>query len=112
MAVKAGLDARTLIEVVNASTGRNSATEDKFPQSILPRSFDYGGKLATMYKDVRLCLEEAERLGVPMWVGSSVTQLWFHAMCEGRGEDDYTTIAKTIEAWSGVILGDADDGAG
>jgi 3-hydroxyisobutyrate dehydrogenase-like beta-hydroxyacid dehydrogenase len=62
MAVKAGLDARTLIDVVNASTGRNSATEDKFPQSILPRSFDYGGKLATMYKDVRLCLEEAENL--------------------------------------------------
>jgi 3-hydroxyisobutyrate dehydrogenase-like beta-hydroxyacid dehydrogenase len=108
MAVKAGLDARTLIDVVNASTGRNSATEDKFPHSILPRSFDYGGKLATMYKDVRLCLEEAERLGVPMWVGSSVTQLWFQAMCEGRGEDDYTTIAKTIEAWSGVVLGDAD----
>jgi 3-hydroxyisobutyrate dehydrogenase-like beta-hydroxyacid dehydrogenase len=110
MAVKAGLDARTLIDVVNASTGRNSATEDKFPQSILPRSFDYGGKLATMYKDVRLCLEEAQRLGVPMWVGSSVTQLWFQAMCEGRGDDDYTTIAKTIEAWSGVVLGDADDG--
>jgi len=110
MAVKAGLDARTLIDVVNASTGRNSATEDKFPQSILPRTFDYGGKLATMYKDVRLCLEEAERLGVPMWVGSTVTELWFHAMCQGRGEDDYTTIAKMIEAWSGVVLGDAEAG--
>jgi 3-hydroxyisobutyrate dehydrogenase-like beta-hydroxyacid dehydrogenase len=110
MAVKAGLDARTLIDVVNASTGRNSATEDKFPQSILPRTFDYGGKLATMYKDVRLCLEESQRLGVPMWVGSSVTQLWFQAMCQGRGDDDYTSIAKMIEAWSDVIIGDADDG--
>jgi 3-hydroxyisobutyrate dehydrogenase-like beta-hydroxyacid dehydrogenase len=109
MAVKAGLDARTLIDVVNASTGRNSATEDKFPQSILPRSFDYGGKLATMYKDVRLCLEEAENLGVPMWVGSTVTQLWFHAMCQGRGNDDYTSIAKMIEAWSDVIIGDTND---
>jgi 3-hydroxyisobutyrate dehydrogenase-like beta-hydroxyacid dehydrogenase len=110
MAVKAGLDARTLIDVVNASTGRNSATEDKFPQSILPRTFDYGGKLSTMYKDVRLCLEEAQRLGVPMWVGSSVTQLWFHAMCEGRGDDDYTTLMAMIEAWSGVVVGDATDG--
>ena len=59
MAVKAGVDARTLIDTVNASTGRNSATVDKFPQSILPRTFDYGGKLSTMYKDVALCLEEA-----------------------------------------------------
>ena len=108
MAVKAGLDARTLIDVVNASTGRNSATEDKFPQSILPRSFDYGGKLSTMYKDVRPCLEEATHLGVPMWVGNSVVQLWFQAMCEGHGDDDYTTIMRTIEAWSGVVVGDAD----
>jgi 3-hydroxyisobutyrate dehydrogenase-like beta-hydroxyacid dehydrogenase len=112
LAVKAGLDARTLIDVVNASTGRNSATEDKFPQSILPRSFDYGGKLATMYKDVRLCLEESKDLGVPMWVGASVVQLWFHAICEGRGDDDYTTIMQTIEAFAGVTVGDHGDSEG
>ena len=45
MAVKAGVDARTLIDTVNASTGRNSATMDKFPASVLTRSFDYGGKV-------------------------------------------------------------------
>jgi 3-hydroxyisobutyrate dehydrogenase-like beta-hydroxyacid dehydrogenase len=105
MAVKAGVDARTLIDVVNASTGRNSATEDKFPQSILPRTFDYGGKVATMYKDVELCFAEARALGVPMWVGSAVVQLWFQAMTEGRGQDDYTTLIKTIEGWTGVIVG-------
>jgi 3-hydroxyisobutyrate dehydrogenase-like beta-hydroxyacid dehydrogenase len=111
MAVKAGVDARTLIDVVNASTGRNSATEDKFPQSILPRTFDYGGKVATMYKDVELCFAEARALGVPMWVGSAVVQLWFQAMTEGRGEDDYTTLIKTIEGWTGVIVGGDRPGA-
>jgi 3-hydroxyisobutyrate dehydrogenase-like beta-hydroxyacid dehydrogenase len=105
MAVKAGVDARTLIEVVNASTGRNTATTDKFPQSILPRTFDYGGKLATMYKDVELCFAEARALGVPMWVGAAVVQLWFQAMTEGRGQDDYTTLIKTIEGWTGVTVG-------
>jgi 3-hydroxyisobutyrate dehydrogenase-like beta-hydroxyacid dehydrogenase len=105
MAVKAGVDARTLIDVVNASTGRNSATQDKFPQSILPRTFDYGGKLATMYKDVELCFAEARALEVPMWVGSAVVQLWFQAMTEGRGQDDYTTLIKTIEGWAGVTVG-------
>jgi 3-hydroxyisobutyrate dehydrogenase-like beta-hydroxyacid dehydrogenase len=104
LAVKAGVDARTLIEVINASTGRNSATEDKFPQSILPRSFDYGGKLRTMYKDVELCFEEARRMGVPMWVGAAVVQLWFQGMVEGRGNDDYTTIIQTIERWTGVTV--------
>lgn len=110
MAVKAGVDARVLIDTVNASTGRNSATLDKFPASVLTRSFDYGGKLSTMYKDVFLCLEEARELNVPMWVGANVVQLWFHAMTQGRGEDDYTTLIKMIEDWAGVIVGGNESG--
>jgi 3-hydroxyisobutyrate dehydrogenase-like beta-hydroxyacid dehydrogenase len=110
MAVKAGVDARTLIETVNASTGRNSATMDKFPAAILTRSFDYGGKLSTMYKDVFLCLEEARELNVPMWVGSNVVQLWFHAMTQGRGNDDYTALIKMIEDWAGVVVGGNESG--
>ncbi len=105
MAVKAGIDAHTLIDVINVSTGRNSATMDKFPASVLPRSFDYGGKVETMYKDVALCMEEARRRNVPMWVGSSVHQMWFHAMTQGRANDDYTTLGKMIEEWAGVTIG-------
>jgi len=110
MAVKAGVDARTLIDTVNASTGRNSATMDKFPAAVLTRSFDYGGKLSTMYKDVLLCLEEARELNVPMWVGSNVVQLWFHAMTQGRGNDDYTALIKMIEDWAGVVVGGNETG--
>jgi 3-hydroxyisobutyrate dehydrogenase-like beta-hydroxyacid dehydrogenase len=110
MAVKAGVDARVLIDTVNASTGRNSATTDKFPASVLTRSFDYGGKLSIMYKDVLLCLEEARALNVPMWLGANVVQLWFHAMTEGRGNDDYTTLIKMIENWAGVIVGGNESG--
>ncbi len=110
MAVKAGVDARVLIDTINASTGRNSATMDKFPASILTRSFDYGGKLSTMYKDIFLCLEEARELKVPMWVGSNVVQLWFHAMTQGRGEEDYTALIKMIEDWAGVIVGGNESG--
>jgi 3-hydroxyisobutyrate dehydrogenase-like beta-hydroxyacid dehydrogenase len=110
MAVKAGVDARTLIDTINASTGRNSATMDKFPAAVLTRSFDYGGKLSTMYKDVLLCLEEARDLDVPMWVGSNVVQLWFHAMTQGRGNDDYTALIKMIEDWAGVVVGGNESG--
>jgi 3-hydroxyisobutyrate dehydrogenase-like beta-hydroxyacid dehydrogenase len=110
MAVKAGVDARTLIDTINASTGRNSATMDKFPAAVLTRSFDYGGKLSTMYKDVLLCLEEARELDVPMWVGSNVVQLWFHAMTQGRGNDDFTALIKMIEDWAGVVVGGNESG--
>jgi 3-hydroxyisobutyrate dehydrogenase-like beta-hydroxyacid dehydrogenase len=105
LAVKAGIDARLFIDVVNASTGRNTATTDKFPTSILTRTFDYGGKLSTMYKDVTLCLQEAKERDMPMWIGANVVQLWFHAMSQGRGNDDYTTIMKTIEEFAGVTVG-------
>lgn len=104
LAVKAGVDPRTLVDAINASTGRNTATSDKFPQSVLTRSFDYGGKFSIMYKDVRLCLDEARALDVPMWVGSAVVQLWFQGILEGRGNDDYTTITRMIEDWTGVAV--------
>ena len=110
MAVKAGVDARTFIDTVNASTGRNTATSDKFPASILTRSFDYGGKVGTMYKDVFLCLEEARQLNVPMWLGNNVVQMWFHAMTEGRGDDDYTSLIQMIERWAGVVVGGNESG--
>jgi hypothetical protein len=44
-----------------------------------------------------------------MWVGAAVVQLWFQAMTEGRGQDDYTTLIKTIEGWTGVTVGGEND---
>ncbi|MDN2580690.1 NAD(P)-dependent oxidoreductase [Aquibium sp. ELW1220] len=108
MGVKAGIDADTLVGLINVSTGRTGATLDKFPQSILPRTFDYGGKLATMYKDVMLCLEEYRERGVPHHVSSSAAQIWFQGMAEGRGDDDYTSLIKVVEKWAGVeVVGKA-----
>jgi 3-hydroxyisobutyrate dehydrogenase-like beta-hydroxyacid dehydrogenase len=102
MGVKAGLDPRVMIEVINAGSGRNSATQDKFPKSILPRSFDFGFTNALMHKDVKLCVEEAEAMGVPMWVGSAVRQLWAYTATRMGPETDFTTIVKSLEEWAGV----------
>ena len=102
LGTKAGLDPEIMLKVINASTGRNTATEDKFPRSILPGTFDYGFKTELMYKDVKLCLEQAETLGIPMWVGNAVRQLWGYAMSQGGGPRDFTTIIQYIESWAGV----------
>jgi 3-hydroxyisobutyrate dehydrogenase-like beta-hydroxyacid dehydrogenase len=113
MGVKNGLDADTLIDLINVSTGRCGATLDKFPQSILPRTFDYGGKLGTMYKDVMLCLEEYRGSAVPHHVSASVAQIWFQGMAEGRGDDDYTSLIKIIESWGGAeVVGKAAQRSG
>ncbi len=102
MGVKAGLDPRIMLDVINAGTGRNSASQDKFPRAIVPRKFDFGFTNALMYKDVKLCLEEGEAMNVPMWVASAVRQSWFLACNEVGPNEDFTTIVKYIERWAGV----------
>ena len=102
MGVKAGLDPKVMVDVINAGSGRNSATQDKFPRAILPRSFDYGFATGLMYKDVKLCLEEAEELQVPMWVGSAVRSLWQYANGELGPASDFTALIQCIEKWAGV----------
>jgi 3-hydroxyisobutyrate dehydrogenase-like beta-hydroxyacid dehydrogenase len=42
MAVKAGIDPKIAVDVINVGSGRNSASQDKFPNAIIPRKFDYG----------------------------------------------------------------------
>ena len=72
MGVKAGLDPAVMIDVINAGSGMNTASRDKFPRSILPRSFDFGFATGLMVKDVRLCLEEMKSLGLSMEVAEAV----------------------------------------
>lgn len=102
MGVKAGLDPAVMIEVINAGSGMNTASRDKFPRAILPGTFDYGFTNGLMYKDVKLCLDEAEGMGVPMWVGSMVRQMFQLATTQQGADADFTTIVKCVEEWAGV----------
>ena len=102
MGVKAGLDPRVMLDVINAGSGRNSASQDKFPKAILPRTFDFGFTTELMYKDVKLFLQEAEAMGIPMWVASAVGQLWFLTYSQIGPQKDFTTIVQCIEKWAGV----------
>ncbi|MCO5063925.1 MAG: NAD(P)-dependent oxidoreductase [Rhizobiaceae bacterium] len=105
MAVKAGIDPKIAVEVINVGSGRNSASQDKFPHAILPRKFDYGFTTGLMYKDVRLCMDEAEALGVQMWVGNTVKQLWQLVNNQIGPESDFTQVVEMPERWAGVQVG-------
>jgi 3-hydroxyisobutyrate dehydrogenase-like beta-hydroxyacid dehydrogenase len=104
MGVKAGLDPKILLDIINAGSGRNSATQDKFPRSILPGTFDFGFATGLSYKDVRLCVDEAEALGVPMVVGAAVRQMLAVTQAKFGAQSDFTCIAKVLEEWSGVEI--------
>lgn len=104
MGVKAGLDAKVLIDIINAGSGRNSASQDKFPKAVLPRTFDFGFATGLSYKDVRLCLEESEALGVPMVAGAAVRQMLAITNARFGADSDFTSIAKVVEEWAGVEI--------
>jgi 3-hydroxyisobutyrate dehydrogenase-like beta-hydroxyacid dehydrogenase len=105
MGVKAGLDPAVMIDVINAGSGRTTASDAKFPQAILPRTFDYGFATALMLKDVRLCVEQAKSLNVPNSVMSAVLDQWETTNREFGGESDFTAIVKMVEQRAGVIVG-------
>ena len=104
MGVKAGLDPSVMLDVINAGSGRNTATQDKFPKSIVTGKFDYGFGMGLMVKDVRLFLAEAEQLGIPTEVAQAVGRLWETAIAEHGAETDFTRIAQTVEKRTGVNM--------
>jgi 3-hydroxyisobutyrate dehydrogenase-like beta-hydroxyacid dehydrogenase len=108
MGVKAGLDPAQVVDVFNAGTARNSATQDKIKQHVISRTFSYGFGIGLLNKDIRLCMSEADAFGVPMIVGSAVRQLLSIATASEGFDADMTAMAKTVEAWAGVTIGKSD----
>jgi hypothetical protein len=107
MGVKSGLDPSVMIEVINAGSGLNTASRDKFPRAVLPRSFDFGFTTGLMVKDVRLCLDEMKSLGLSMEVAEAVGRLWEVVIREMGPESDFTSAIKPIEKAAGVVVGGA-----
>lgn len=104
MGVKSGLDPAQMLDIINAGSGRNSATQDKFPRAVLPRTFDFGFATGLSYKDVRLCIDEADRLGVPMVAGSTIQQMLGITMARFGADSDFTSIARVVEEWAGIEI--------
>ena len=105
MGTKAGLDPELIMEVINAGTGKNSATETKIPKFVIPRKFDLGFSIGLLNKDVRLCLEEADALGMPMIVGTAVRQLLAITSASEGSDADMTEIVRTLERWVDIEVG-------
>jgi len=102
MGVKAGLDPRIMLDVINSGSGRNTATEDKFGRVVLPRLFNLGFTTGLMTKDVKLCLSEGDALSVPMPVAQAVMGALELACKEIGPEKDLTTVVQTVERRAGV----------
>lgn len=93
----AGLDGETLVEAFNASSGRNSATEDKLPEYVLTGTYDMGFPLELMEKDIRLFAEFGKAHDAPVLLGDVVRNLVGYARAQQGGEADMTRVYDFFE---------------
>jgi 3-hydroxyisobutyrate dehydrogenase len=104
---KAGLDAKTMLDVINVSSGRSFATLERIPQCVLDRSFPVRFTTELLHKDVKMCIDEAEKLGVPMQIGPAARQFLAFAITQGDGDKDNVYPIRHFEQWAGVQFGKA-----
>ena len=91
-----GLDIGQMIDVLNLSTGRTSASTDKFPTSVLPRTFSFGASGEIVHKDAALFLEAAETVGLYAPVVHAAEALW-DAHVRAHPEVDFTNLFRFVE---------------
>ena len=96
VAERFGIAPATLLTVLNASTGRNNSTENKFAQFILNGKFDSGFSLGLMAKDLSLAMEVAQACGVPADLGRACLRLWKDAEATVGSKADHTEIARYV----------------
>lgn len=100
LGAKKGIDPARLLEIINAGSGRNVATEDKLPRML--QSPASPGKLEIGLKDMKLYLETMHLAGLPALLGSNVLELWQSAAA--LGEQDYDGIIGVFERFAGVTV--------
>jgi 3-hydroxyisobutyrate dehydrogenase-like beta-hydroxyacid dehydrogenase len=101
LGVKAGLDPRTMYEVVRVSTGASAAWELRVPR-ILEGNFEPGGTIDISYKDQELETAFAKRLGVPLLLANLTQQVYQMARAQGLNKQDGAAVVKIFERLAGV----------
>lgn len=104
VAARSGVDPTRAVEILQASSGRSNASDNKFPRFILNGAFDAGFAIRLMMKDLDGYGRLAQEAGVPSPVARAAAEVYRLAMARGMAEQDHTAIARIIEEWAGVSL--------
>lgn len=104
-----GLDPVVMIDVLNASTGRNNSTENKFKQFVLSRSFASGFSLDLMVKDFSAAVELARATETPASFSAACRDLWAAARAQLEDGADHTAVVRWLEVLAQTTLGGSDE---
>jgi len=105
LGVKAGVDLKTLVQVIGVSTGANRWITSTFPRTVFQRKFSPAFFSAALSaKDTRLALELADEVGVEMGMGKVVGREFEYVLAQGWGEDNFDAVVRAQEDRTGVVL--------
>lgn len=93
---RVGLSPALLSQVLEHSAGNSGLFRYKSP-FLLRRDFSTNFSLKLMDKDIKLALDEASRLEAALPAGMTVSDVFSEAMAAGFGDDDFLSIARTVE---------------
>ncbi|MFJ4159740.1 NAD(P)-dependent oxidoreductase [Microbacterium testaceum] len=91
-----GLDPATMLDAINTSSGRSGSTQKKWPDFVLPGTFDSGFSLALMLKDMRIASDLAHSLNMPVALGDAAVQRWADARDHLPDNADHTEIVRWL----------------
>ncbi len=91
-----GIDPEVMLSVFNSSSGRSGSTENKWPNFIIPGTFDSGFGLRLMLKDMNIAIQLAKQVGAPDALGSCARDLWDRASQSLPATADHTEIARWL----------------
>jgi 3-hydroxyisobutyrate dehydrogenase len=91
-----GVEPKVMLDIVNASTGRNNSTENKFSQFILSEKYNSGFTLGLMAKDLALAMDVAKAMEVPAELGRACLDLWSKAERSLGGGADHTEVVRHL----------------
>ncbi len=92
-----GIEPKLIVDVLNASSGRNNSTELKLKQFVLSQSFGSGFSLGLMAKDIRTAQDLGRALAMPMPLGEIVSNVWNDAEERIGGGADHTEVQRYLE---------------
>lgn len=102
VAVRFGIDPRSMIGIINSATGRSQATEVKFPRHILTGTYDSGFALDLMVKDIGIAESLADALEVPLEVTATAART--ARSISSDASEDHTELARAVAERARVQL--------
>src|SRR5690606_36018545 len=97
-----GLEPLVMLDIFNGSSGRSGSTENKFPNFVLPATFDSGFGLRLMLKDMLIATQLEEQVGSVGTLSTSAARIWSRAADELDPDADHTRIAEWVDHQRGV----------